>query len=68
MIEAQSVAEQGRDELILDIQRYVLERGIMFMPVTGTRLWAWRERVEGLAPNFAASEYFHWARLRVKAE
>ncbi|MDO8751130.1 MAG: ABC transporter substrate-binding protein [Dehalococcoidia bacterium] len=66
MIEAQSVAEQGRGELILDIQRYVLDRGIMFMPVTGTRLWAWQGRVEGFAPNFAAAEYFHWARLRVR--
>ncbi|MFH1140077.1 MAG: ABC transporter substrate-binding protein [Chloroflexota bacterium] len=65
-IEAQSVAEEGREELILDIQRYVLDRAIMFMPVTGTRLWAWGERVEGFAPNFAASEYFHWARLRVR--
>ncbi len=68
MIEAQSVAEQGRGEIILDIQRYVLERAIMFMPMTGTRLWAWQERVEGFAPNFAAAEYFHWARLRVTQE
>ncbi|MDP6494613.1 MAG: ABC transporter substrate-binding protein, partial [Dehalococcoidia bacterium] len=68
MIEEQSVAEHGRSELMLDIQRYVLDKGIMFMPVTGTRLWAWQERVEGFTPNFAASEYFHWTRLRVNVE
>ena len=65
-IEAFAIAEEGRSPLALGLQRYVLDKAILFMPVTGTSLWAWRDGVEGFAPNFAASEYFHWARLRVK--
>ena len=68
LIQEQSVAGEGRGELVREIQRYALDKAILFMPVTGTSLWVWQERVEGFAPNFAASEYFHWARLRVKEE
>ena len=67
-IEEQSVAEEGRGELVREIQRYVLDKAILFMPVTGSSLWVWQEWVQGFAPNFAASEYFHWARLRVQEE
>lgn len=67
-IEAQSVAEEGRAELLRDLQGYVLDRALLFMPITGSSLWAWQRRVEGFAPNFAASEYFHWARLRVQEQ
>ncbi len=66
LIQAQSVTEQGRGEIVLDIQRRVLDNAVMFMPVTGTSLWVWQKRVEGFAPNFAASEYFHWARISVR--
>ena len=68
LIEEQSVAEEGREELVREIQRYVLGKAILFMPVTGTSLWVWQERVYRFAPNFAASEYFHWARLQVARE
>ncbi|MEE8442744.1 MAG: ABC transporter substrate-binding protein [Dehalococcoidia bacterium] len=68
LIEEQSTAEERRGDLVLEIQRHVLDKAILFMPVTGTSLWAWHERVQGFAPNFAASEYFHWARLSVKEE
>ena len=67
LIEEQSVAEETRAGLVRDIQRRVLDNAVLFMPVTGTSLWAWQSRVEGFAPNFSASEYFYWARLRVKA-
>ena len=68
LIQEQSIAGESRGELVQRVQRYVLDKAILFMPVTGTSLWVWRERIEGFAPNFAASEYFHWARLRVKEE
>ena len=68
LIEEQSIAEEGRGQIIQEIQRYALDKAVMFMPVTGISLWVWQQRVEGFAPNFAASEYFHWARLRVKQE
>ena len=65
LIEGQSVAEEGRGEALRELQRYVLDEALLFMPVTGSSLWAWRTRVQGFAPNFASSEYLHWARLRV---
>ena len=65
LIERQSVAEEGRGEALRELQRYVLDQALLFMPVTGSSLWAWRTRVQGFAPNFASSEYLHWARLRV---
>ena len=67
-IVAQSVVEEGRAQLLRELQGYVLDKALLFMPVTGTSLWAWQRRVEGFAPNFAASEYLHWARLRVLEE
>ena len=66
LIEEQSVAEEGRADLVRDIQRHVMDNAVLFMPVSGTSLWAWQPRVEGFSPNFSASEYFYWARLRVK--
>lgn len=68
LIEAQSVAEEGRDDMVREIQRSALDKAILFMPVTGTSLWAWRERVEDFAPTFANYEYLHWARLRLAAQ
>ena len=65
LIERQSVMEEGRGEALRELQRYVLDRALLFMPATGSSLWAWRTRVQGFAPNFASSEYLHWARLRV---
>ena len=65
LIEEQSVMEQGRGEAMRHIQRYVMEKAVLFMPVTGGSMWAWQDKVEGFHPNFAVSEYFYWARLRV---
>ena len=66
LIEEQSVAQEGRGELVKEIQRYVWDKSVLFMPVTGTSLWVWRDGVEGFDPNFASAEYFYWARLRVR--
>ena len=68
LIEEQSVLEQGRGEAVRHIQRYVMEKAVLFMPVTGGSMWAWQDKVEGFHPNFAASEYFYWARLRATDE
>ena len=64
LIEEQSVAEQGRAEAVRRFQRYVMDKAVLFMPVTGGSMWAWQDKVEGFHPNFAASEYFYWSRLR----
>ncbi|MBI4340354.1 MAG: ABC transporter substrate-binding protein [Chloroflexi bacterium] len=61
----QSIAGEGRGELVLEIQRRLLDRAVLFMPMTGASLWVWGERVVDFTPNFAASEYFHWARIGV---
>lgn len=58
-------AEDGREELVREVQRRMLQEAFLFMPASGASLWVWRERVGGFAPNFAASEYFHWARMRM---
>ncbi|MCL0044259.1 ABC transporter substrate-binding protein [Dehalococcoidia bacterium] len=68
LIEEQSIAQNKRSELMRNIQRYVMDKAILFMPVSGTSLWVWHEQVAGFNPNFAGSEYFHWARLRVNEE
>ena len=68
LIEEQSVLEQGRGEAVRRIQRYVMDKAVLFMPVMGTSMWAWQDKVEGFHPNFAASEYFYWSRLRVAEE
>lgn len=65
LIDEQSVAAATRKALVRAIQERVLGEAVFFMPARGTSLWAWRDRVEGLYPNPAASEYFHWARMRV---
>ncbi|MBI4200517.1 MAG: ABC transporter substrate-binding protein [Chloroflexi bacterium] len=66
LIEAQAVALDGRQEMLVGVERYVLERALLFMPVSGSSLWVWKPRVADLYPNVANWEYFHWARLRVK--
>ncbi|MBI4198753.1 MAG: ABC transporter substrate-binding protein [Chloroflexi bacterium] len=61
----QSGADDGREELVRGVQRRMLEEAFLFMPASGASLWVWAERVRGFAPNFAASDYFHWAKIRV---
>ena len=55
-----------RRALILDIQRKVFDRAFRFMSATRISTWTWWPRVNYFYPNFAASEYFHWARVWVE--
>jgi ABC-type transport system substrate-binding protein len=66
LIEAQAVAQEGRGELIRQLQTRVLEQAVLFTPITGTSLWAWQDRIEAFHPTFGASEYLHWARLTLR--
>lgn len=68
LIHEQSTSEHKRSLLVREVQLHVLDNAIMFMPVTGTSLWMWQDRVENFIPNFAASEYFHWSKLQIKSE
>tara|TARA_B100001750_G_C15341042_1_gene512262 strand:- start:344 stop:898 length:555 start_codon:yes stop_codon:yes gene_type:complete len=64
LIEKQAITQADRKEIVLDIQEHVMDQALMFMPVTGTRIWAWNGRVSGFHPNVVASEYYYWARLK----
>ena len=59
-----------RRELVRDIQRYLLDRAYLFVPVTGSvgtgARWVFQPRVQGFYPNSAASEYFYWAKTWVE--
>lgn len=68
MIEEQAAEmdPQKRGEQVREIQRYVLDKGLLFMPVSFGRMWAWWPKVESFYPNFALSEYFFWAQVEVK--
>lgn len=52
-----------RREVMLEIQRHVLNNAYRFMPVTGKSMWAWWPRVHNFNPNFAGFEYSHWSRI-----
>ena len=63
MIEAQSVEydAEKRTELIRRIQNHILDQGYRFMPFTRAAIWTWQPHVRDFHPNFALSEYHHWA-------
>lgn len=65
MLEAQAVERDAkkRAELIHRIQNHVLDQGYRFMPFSRVAIWTWQPRVRDFYPNFAASEYHHWARV-----
>ncbi|MBI4311217.1 MAG: ABC transporter substrate-binding protein [Chloroflexi bacterium] len=65
LIMEQFGAETGRGERLRQVQQRMLEQAFLFMPASGASLWVWSDRVKDFAPDFAASEYFHWARVRV---
>jgi peptide/nickel transport system substrate-binding protein len=50
-----------RGETFRAIQRHLLEQAYMFGLVGHATTWALQQRVEGLYPNTALSEYFYWA-------
>ncbi len=63
--QARELDPQVRRALFLDIQREILDKAFRFMPATRVSIWTWWPRVRYFHPNFAASEYFHWARVWV---
>ncbi len=52
-----------RREVMLEIQRHVLNNAYRFMPITGKSMWVWWPRVNNFYPNFAGFEYSHWSRI-----
>jgi peptide/nickel transport system substrate-binding protein len=70
LIEEQAVAldPSHRRDLALEIQRYIMDKAVRFMPVTRVSTWVWWPQVKGFYPNLTSSEYFHLARLRVEPE
>lgn len=55
-----------RRELVLAIQRRVLDNAYRFMPAAQISVWTWSRRVQNFHPNFAAFEYSHWSRVWIK--
>ncbi len=64
--QAKEMDPQVREALILDIQRQIMDSAFRFMPATRMSRWTWWPKVQYFHPNFAASEYFHWARVWMK--
>jgi peptide/nickel transport system substrate-binding protein len=67
LIEEQAVTLDPalRHDLVLEIQRHVMDKAVRFMPMTRVSTWVWWPRVKGFHPNLTSSEYFHLARLQV---
>jgi len=65
LIEAQAVEAdpQARRELLMEIQRRLLEQAYLLVPVTSSDMWVAWPHVKGLYPNTALSEYFYWAKV-----
>jgi peptide/nickel transport system substrate-binding protein len=64
--QATSLDPSHRQDLVLDIQRHVMDKAVRFMPVTKVSSWVWLPQVKGFNPNLASSEYFYLARLDVE--
>ncbi len=65
LILRQFSAGDDRTELVRQTERLMLQKAFLFMPVSGASLWVWSDRIRDFAPNFAASEDFYWAKMRV---
>ena len=63
--QAQEYDAARRMDLVHTVQRRVLESAYRFMPATRVSIWTWWPRVQSFHPNFAGSEYSHWARVWV---
>ena len=61
--QARELDPTARRNLILAIQRRVLEGAYRFMPAARIAIWTWSDRVQGFHPNFAAYDYSHWSRV-----
>jgi ABC-type transport system substrate-binding protein len=65
LAQAQEADALARKALLLRIQRHALGNAYRFVPASRVSIWTWWPRVQGFHPNFAGSEYFHWARVWV---
>ena len=65
LLEAQAVEfdAKKRAELIRRVQNRVLDQAYRFMPFSKVAIWTWQPRVRDFHPNFALSEYHHWAKV-----
>ena len=63
--QAQQYDPLARKELVQEIQRRALGSAYRFVPATGVSIWTWWPRVQNFHPNFAGSEYAHWASVWV---
>ena len=63
--QAQEYDPDVRRELVRRIQLRVLEQAYRVMPATRVAIWTWWPRLHNFYPNFAGSEYSHWARIWV---
>ena len=61
--QARELDPTARRDLILAIQRRVLDGAYRFMPAARIAIWTWSDRVQGFHPNFANFEYSHWSRV-----
>lgn len=61
--QAQEFDPAARTELVLAIQRKMLDNAYRFMPAARLSVWTWSDRVQDFYPNFAAFEYSHWSRV-----
>ena len=68
LIEAQALQYDplARKNLVQDIQRRALGSAYRFVPATSVSIWTWWPRVQDFHPNFAGSEYAHWASVWVE--
>ena len=64
--QAASLDPIRRREVVLDIQRHVMDKAVRFMPVTRESIWAWWPQVKNFSPNLSSSEYLHLARIWVE--
>lgn len=55
-----------RREVILEIQRHIMDKAVRFMPLTLVSTWVWWPTVKGFYPNVTSNEYFHLARIWVE--
>ncbi len=61
--QAQEYDADVRRHLLQQTQRIAMQNAYRFMPAASVSLWAWWPEVQGFHPNFARSEYSHWAKV-----
>ncbi|MBF8266968.1 MAG: bac 5 protein [Dehalococcoidia bacterium] len=64
--QATTLDPSRRRDLVLEIQRYAMDKAVRFMPVTRVSAWVWWPQVKEFYPNLTSSEYFHLAKLRLE--